>query len=472
MHIPPLTQNALNYTWRQLAQRAGTSCSQSVVTGFEELGIPIFYGVPKQAQFSTPGLIIRRCTENAWSELLSAPENSLDWVLISTILPDGVKLPFGDLIPVIFWGDGCKQENSPFVELGSDGSIIFNADILAATFLMLSRWEEIVRPERDAHQRFPAAASVAYKQNFIDRPIVDEYALILRAWLKRLLPDWQPRQRKFHVKLTHDIDHLRYFSNWKLALRSFQETILERSSLEQIREAILEIFFPLHDPYLKGVYTLAALSRRYGYKDTAFYFMADQSGDFGSHYDLSSGVVRKCIQNLQDQNFEIGFHSGYNTFNDSSKLKEEKERMDTVLGIIQYGGRQHYLRFQAPNTWRNWERAGLTYDSTLGYAESGGFRCGTCHPFAPFDLEEDRELNILEYPLIVMDATLKGYCNFSPEQALEHILLLAKRCQTVEGVFTFLWHNTSLFGKWKPWAKIYEKVLIVLAEIQNLEGIE
>jgi len=65
MHIPPLTQNALNYTWRQLAQRAGTSCSQSVVTGFEELGIPIFYGVSGK-QF---GLGINQHHSSRWRKI-------------------------------------------------------------------------------------------------------------------------------------------------------------------------------------------------------------------------------------------------------------------------------------------------------------------------------------------------------------------------------------------------------------------
>ena len=48
-------------------------------------------------------------------------------------------------------------------------------DILAASFFMLTRWEEYVNRTRDNHNRFQATASLAYKQGFLDRPIVNEY---------------------------------------------------------------------------------------------------------------------------------------------------------------------------------------------------------------------------------------------------------------------------------------------------------
>ena len=137
-----LSPEALAYTWRQLAQRAGVSFTQDAMTGFEELGIPVFYGVPEQAQFASPGLIIRCCAEDAWNNLLTAPENNLTWIPIKNTLPKEGKLSLDNPIPVLFWGDGYESGSYPFVERGQDGSVIFNADIVAATFFMLTRWEE------------------------------------------------------------------------------------------------------------------------------------------------------------------------------------------------------------------------------------------------------------------------------------------------------------------------------------------
>jgi hypothetical protein len=138
--------------------------------------------------------------------------------------------------------------------------------------------------------------------------------------------------------------------------------------------------------------------------------------------------------------------------------------MDTLLGKTNYGGRQHFLRFQVPDTWRHWEQVGLSYDATLGYADHEGFRCGTCHPFRPFDVEQNRELDLWEVPLIVMDGTLHNYRQLTPEQGEARILELAHRCQQVEGTFTLLWHNSSLSGDWLPWSKVYRRVIRELAK--------
>ena len=56
------------------------------------------------------------------------------------------------------------------------------------------------------------------------------------------------------------------------------------------------------------------------------------------------------------------------------------------------GGRQHYLRWKSPDTWRILEKTGLKYDVTLSFADHEGFRCGICFPYKPFDVVENRIL--------------------------------------------------------------------------------
>lgn len=57
-----------------------------------------------------------------------------------------------------------------------DGNAItLPVDIFGSAFFMLLRYEELVISERDEHDRFPAWASLAYKEGFLERLIVDEY---------------------------------------------------------------------------------------------------------------------------------------------------------------------------------------------------------------------------------------------------------------------------------------------------------
>ena len=69
----------------------------------------------------------------------------------------------------------------------------------------------------------------------------------------------------------------------------------------------------------------------------------------------------------------------------------------------QWGGRQHYLRWENPETWRACEDAGLAHDSTLGFSAGSGFRTGACVDHPVFDLRARRALRLRERPLVVMD---------------------------------------------------------------------
>ncbi len=464
-----LTPNALSYTWRQLARLAGVmGNSPQDNNGFDKLDVPICYANPDQIQLDQPGIIVVPCHNNAWQVLLERKPHSLNWLPVDEVVPEDAQLPFADSIPVLFWGAGHEDGHKPFVEQRADGTVIFHADIIATIFFMLSRWEETVVAVQDEHGRFPATASVAYKQGFLDRPIVDEYALILQKWLTLLLPRWTPTSPRFSVKLSHDIDVIKRFPNLRRAAQALGRDLLKYRSLKQggqtLTDAVIQTVFPRQAIGFQGIHFLAGLSRTHNL-DSAFYFMAAEPAPFDNGYDPASSFVKQCIEDLRQQGFEIGFHPGYHTLNDPERLALEKTRMDTVLGEESYGGRQHYLRFQVPNTWRHWAQVGLIYDSTMGYADHEGFRCGTCHPFHPFDIEQDCELNLLELPLIVMDATLQEYHNLSPEQGERRILDLAQRCRQVEGTFTLLWHNSVLQKEWRLWKKMYQRVVKVLADI-------
>jgi hypothetical protein len=214
----------------------------------------------------------------------------------------------------------------------------------------------------------------------------------------------------------------------------------------------------------QAVLDLANFSKQHGFK-SRFYFMSAKPHSKQQGYNPAVPWLLKLYKLLKEQGHEIGFHPGYATFKNPEWLKDEKVRLEQACGTTITGGRQHYLRFEVPATWRDWESAGLVYDSTLGYAEHEGFRCGTCHPFKPFDLRNDREINLLEIPLIIMDGTLSDYRMMTAEEGLACIMDFARRCIEVEGTFTLLWHNTMLLHENADWKKTYINVLQQLKEL-------
>jgi hypothetical protein len=200
--------------------------------------------------------------------------------------------------------------------------------------------------------------------------------------------------------------------------------------------------------------------------DSAVYWKASGLGPFDSGYDPRLESIRNVIHWLQQRNVENGVHPGYDTFRCPEELRVELQILRSVLGEQQLGGRQHYLRW-CPETWIDWENCGLAYDSTVGYADRVGFRAGTCIPYRPWLLAQDREARLLEIPLLVMDTCLLDSMRGQGDEPLNVVSRLINKCRVVGGVFTFLCHNTTLRDP--SFARQYEQILDMLTSSDRFD---
>jgi hypothetical protein len=451
-HARLLTPAAVRYAWNELSRRVGVTGEGAEGQPFESLGVSVHYGSLSDAP---PGrrIVVTPAAQKDFDRLLTEPKSAVSWANAADVVPAGDTAPIDLPIPVLARG-AAAEGGAPFAYMPDESTVVFNADIIGSTLFMLTRWEETAKPERDKHDRFPATASAAYQAGFLDRPIVDEYAVVLRLWLARLAPGAFFSPAQFSVQLTHDIDYVERFDTRWLAMRCLAGDLVKRRDLPAALATAKEI---VGDPWVSEIYRLAKLSKRHNLK-SAFYFMAARPEMPDVGYDVVQPKVRNCIKWLQDSGFETGFHPGYYTYRDWGRFDEERNRLGRVADIHGKGGRQHVLRFDVPTTWRLWERARFDYDSTLGFADHEGFRCGTCHPFRPFDVELQRVLDLWERPLIAMETTLRVYRSLSTDQAESSVRMLVDRCKRVDGCFVLLWHNTSLSGDWIEWGRLYERL--------------
>jgi len=338
-----------------------------------------------------------------------------------------------------------------------DGTTIrIHFDLLGSAFYILTRLEEYLSRERDAHDRFPASASHALRNNYLQRPVVDEYVEILWHCIKHLWPSMERKKDVFRTMVTHDVDFP--FENvfrpaWKV-VRSFGSDLLRRRDVPFAFSRAVRWFKMKYgnnwqrDPFYTFE-TIMDMSESHGLQ-SAFYFLSGKSNFLlDGEYALSHPHIEALLRRIHERGHEIGYHGSYETYRDPQRTRSEVQTLRDAasrLGITQerWGGRQHFLRWNAPITWRNYAEAGLNYDTTLSYADHAGFRCGTCHPFPVFDVEQGRALNLVEFPLIVMECSVLDprYMNLSPEKALEYILNLKSVCRKHQGVFCLLWHNS------------------------------
>lgn len=125
----------------------------------------------------------------------------------------------------------------------------------------------------------------------------------------------------------------------------------------------------------------------------------------------------------------------------------------------------HYLRWKTPDTLLAWNNAGLHYDTTLGYAEAPGFRCGTCHEYPAYNPLSHKMLKTRIRPLIAMEVSIidKQYMGLGEgEQAFDKFSALIKECRAVDGCFTLLWHNSNF--RTKASKTLYQKILSFAAQ--------
>lgn len=343
----------------------------------------------------------------------------------------------------------------------SDSKIICGIDIFASAFFMIVRWEEYVNKTRDKHDRFPAIASVAYKNNFLDRPIVNEYLEMLWNMLKYLGLQSKRKKREFQFILTHDIDHIEYWKNYRVLAKHLLVDVLKHKSFKKAIESFNDYYLTKKgskkDPY-DTFKELMDLSEQANIK-SRFYFMANGNSKFDDSYLYEYNLL-KIIQNIKERGHIIGFHPSYNTYNSIDQWSEEKKTLERRIGVTLTEGRQHYLRFSNPETFRILEENQMNVDSTLGYADYAGFRCGVCYDFPVFDFLKKKQLHVKERPLIVMDTTIIRYQKLNLYEMYDFIERLIDRVKKYNGDFVFLWHNSNFnIGEWKNYSNVYNKVL-------------
>ena len=185
--------------------------------------------------------------------------------------------------------------------------------------------------------------------------------------------------------------------------------------------------------------------------------MGERARDSDCWYPLQHPEVKNLLKYLVQRGHRIGFHPSYEAFGNPTRFEQELSSLQAITPIEITAGRQHYLRFSNPQTWATWEAAGLLEDSTLGYPEQEGFRCGICHDFPVFDIHQRKRLRLREKPLLAMDVTLAQYQRYTPSQAEAKLAQLRHTVEKYGGDFTLLWHNSSWNTPfWEDWKPVFQ----------------
>ena len=349
------------------------------------------------------------------------------------------------------------EEVPCFFGAGSKSAIPF--DVFAASFYLISRYEEYLPHVKDIHGRYTAPESLAYNNGFLEKPVVDIWAYKLLSKLKEKFPDYEYKNRSFEYISTIDIDNA-FAYKYKNFIRSFGGFITDLFKLRLLNvwcrlTVVLRI---AKDPF-DNFQQILNIKKAKDIKTIFFSSIGDYT-TFDTNVSPSKNKYRLLIKDLADY-ATVGLHPSYFTMKDAVMLKKEKERLENITNTPVIRSRQHYLRFNLPETYQQLIDLEIQEDHSMGYASAVGFRASTCTPFYFYDLDFEIQTPLKIFPFALMDTTLNDYMKQTPKQSLGKIRDLRNEVKAVNGTFITLFHNESLSNhlRWKGWRRLYESMI-------------
>lgn len=324
-------------------------------------------------------------------------------------------------------------------------------DWLGEVFVWLSCGYEISDGKKDEVGRIAHSETIFGRFGANPRK---PYASILLAWMEKTLREgdltWSharataPLENAKHIVLpSHDIDYcyttsvsasVRLLKNALLSVRPYRNAGFFVDSARQFGKLLQGTRVGNYLPAL--LQNMEALGVR-----STFFAVARHGHRRDPNYQLA--MIAESLRDANRRGFSIGVHGSYSSAFEARTLAKEVGDLSRELGQCPLGGRQHWLRFDGyEELFGEVARAGLRFESSLGFPEHAGFRNGAAFPFPPYNFRTEAPYDFLEVPLVLMDGALEAESRNSHEnpQAIADEVLGESRRWGWGGI-SILWHN-------------------------------
>ena len=332
----------------------------------------------------------------------------------------------------------------------------FSFDIFAASFYLLSRYEEYLPHQKDAYGRYDPVQSLACREGFLNRPLVNEWLQDFRSLLAHKFPQLVMPVPVFRFMPTYDIDVA-----YAYLCRGLKRTILGagqslvQGNLSDCMDRFKVLSGKKKDPY--DVYEwLDALHLKYRLRPQYFFLLADKQ----QGYDKNVAPEEKAFRDLilyHAMGYPVGLHPSWQSGDNKALLKQEKDHLEKLAGKKVISSRQHYIRLSLPDTYRSLIELGIESDFSMGYGSVNGFRASISSPFSWYDLEKEQMTSLKIYPFCFMDANALFEQDLTPAQAFEEIRHYHDVVKKVNGTMITIWHNSFFSDQqiYKGWKEVY-----------------
>ena len=346
---------------------------------------------------------------------------------------------------------------APYAVYGQGNLLPF--DVFAASFFLVSRYEEYLSQVRDQYGRFRAESTWMFENDMLQKPLVDIWTLAMGARLQAVYPDLPIKKRKFTFIPTYDVD-----AAWAYKSKGVYRTLggfikdLSSGDRERIRERHQVLRGKRKDPFDSFEFQFE-LQKEFKLKPIYFILCGEYDTN-DKNISIRKAAFRSLIKTLGDH-ADVGIHPSFSSYLDIDKLRKEINSLSEVLHRPLTKSRQHFLRMNLPRSYQKLIELDISDDYTMGFASQAGFRAGIADTFRFYDLENDMVTNLRVHPFALMDGTMRDYLNLDLEASYALTTQLIDEVKAVGGTFIYLTHNETLGGeqRWEGWPEMYRRML-------------
>lgn len=358
--------------------------------------------------------------------------------------------------------DGIRDQDTTVTEW-NDTKIFFRTgddkydlpfDIFSASFFLLSRYEEYYG-EKDELSRFKKESSLAYKNGFLDRPLVDEWAYMLESMLVRKLK-YKPAEKgefRMHSSVAIDNFYKYRYNSITLSIVSLIKKLFTGQFKSFIHQLRVRLFLE-KDPYDNFDKILSF--HNHTTLNPTFFVMIKKGRRCCHNIYTTFSKLRKNLR----RNYTTGLHPSIGTYNNTKKARKELRKLEKHI-VKQRVDTNMYdkFAFSLPVGYETLLKIGITDDYSMAYHDAIGFRASTCTPFRFYDIKHESKTRLMVHNLAITDMALKamGVHHNAIEAA---IVPIVNRVKNVNGQFCCCLTNRifSNSGKWYGWADALEQV--------------
>ncbi|KIA93866.1 hypothetical protein OC25_11425 [Pedobacter kyungheensis] len=320
-------------------------------------------------------------------------------------------------------------------------------DVFAASFFIISRYEEYLH-QKVSTEDFNPAKSQQHKWRILNRPVIDEWALIIKSMIRKKYPSFKFHEKKFHHQPTINFNITPKMPKGVLDKTRFIFSSVFKKENTYFRSK----FDQLTGVAIKSEEVLAQVNHLFRTKKNQPLYFVDFPAVPLTHSNINGvskaltakavGLLRPCASDKHK----------------ITEIKEDLAKLKKIKPNIHPLSSQQLEILKFPICYLNLLNSGITTDYSMGYSNVPGFRAGTCTPFNWYDLQLEKVTPLTVNPYCLTDHVLKY---LPTDAAIKTVNQYVDAVKVVNGTFYSSWQLKSLSEnpKYKKLRKVFNEML-------------